>query len=231
MASAAAFPNYNQRKVIRSEINPYDKSTIFSIYPKEIKDNHWTVQPGRFIIPAGNYEKPGILVVGSSSWWREIAENQPLLEIPNSSLQVADAVVKNYCSGLLGCNMTDAMPGIFWVPGEKSLINLKIDSDLQALLELAKKKQDAYWLNVINITDKFWAKTNGNPLSVSDDSRLAAEVMGVKGKDWMINFTMIENVSCPACGTPRKTAFPVCAACKTIVDPVRYKELGLEMAK
>lgn len=231
MALAVPFPTFNQRKVIRSEPNPMDKSTIFSIYPRKVVDNHWTVQPGRFVIEAGSLESPSLLVVGSSSWWREIAENQPLLEIPNSSVTVADAVVNNYCNGLVGCNMKDAMPGLFWVPGNKALIDLKVDPDLMALLELAKKKQHAYWLNLINLTDKFWARTNGNPLCVSDDARLAAEMTGAKNKDWMQNFTLVENTPCPACGTPRKSQFPVCGACHTIIDKERYNELGLQMAK
>jgi hypothetical protein len=75
-----------------------DKTTIVSIYPNEIIETKPTIQPGRFVIPAGSFEKPSITVVGPSSWWREIDMDQPLLEIPVSSVQIADSVIKDYCN-------------------------------------------------------------------------------------------------------------------------------------
>ena len=113
------------KKTIRAPVNPLDKSTIVSIYPKEINERNHTIQPGVFQIPPGSYDRPSILVVSSSSWWREIDEDQPLLEIPVSSIQVADSVVRDYCIGLLGCNMADIMPGIFYIPGEWTVERIK----------------------------------------------------------------------------------------------------------
>src|SRR5690606_5117854 len=120
MSVVGQFPGLEafRRRTIRGPVNPMDKSTIVSIYPKEIDETKCTITPGRFIIPPGSYVRPSTLVVGPSSWWREIDEEQPLLEIPVSSIQLADSVLKDYCNGILGCNMADAMPGLFYVPGE-----------------------------------------------------------------------------------------------------------------
>jgi hypothetical protein len=115
--STNAFAPLNKRTV-RAEVNPLDKCTIVSIFPKEIIERKHTIQPGVFHIPAGSKKNPGIAVVGPSSWWKEIHPDEPLLEMINSSIQVADSVVKDWANGLICCDMNDRMPGIFFVPGE-----------------------------------------------------------------------------------------------------------------
>ena len=98
MSAVGQFPGMTQisaaKRMIKQPVNPMDKSTIVSIYPQEVDEKKVTIQPGRFIIPPGSFEKPSILIVGPSSWWREIDEHQPFLEITCSSVQVAEAVVK-----------------------------------------------------------------------------------------------------------------------------------------
>src|SRR5258708_2992817 len=127
MSVVGGFPGIvaSRRRTIAAPVNPLDKCTIVSIYPREIRETKPTIQPGKFHILAGSIKKPSILIVGPSSWWKEIDEEQPLLEIPNSSIQVADSIVKDYCNGLLGCNMGESMPGIFWVPGAWNLTQVK----------------------------------------------------------------------------------------------------------
>src|SRR6187200_2386767 len=97
------FPGINQvnRRTIRAPVNSLDKSTVVSILPKRIYETKITIQPGVFEIAPGSMEHPSVLVVGASSWWREVDVDQPLLEIPVSSIQVADSIVKDYCNGLL----------------------------------------------------------------------------------------------------------------------------------
>src|SRR5437016_1403626 len=90
----------SNRRLIKSPINPLDKSTVISIYPKEITEEKPTLQPGMFHIEAGSYDKPTILIVGPSVWWKEVDEQQPLLEITISSIQIADSIVKDYAGAL-----------------------------------------------------------------------------------------------------------------------------------
>jgi|SRR6185295_3769413 len=214
-----------RRRTIRAEVNPLDKSTIVSIFPKEIHEIKHTIQPGTFHLSSGSVEKPSLLIVGPSSWWKEIDEEQPLLEIPNSSIQVADSIVKDYCNGLLGCNMSDCMPGIFWIPGSFTLIELK--KSYQHLLDKAKLNQDRYFSALVKLADSLWARTNGNPLVISDDMRMAAKLLNLNTKDWMKDFSMMQQTKCPACGSPRNSEFPVCPTCHAIVDKDRAKELGI----
>lgn len=222
-----AFPGINswKRRTIRGEINPMDKSTIVSVYPKEIDETKHTIQPGRFMVPPGTMENPGILVVGPSSWWREIDEEQPLLEIPVSSIQVADSVVKDYCNGIFACNMQDMMPGLFYVPGCKQTSNGKpltmdtidwIRKEFKGELEKAAARQKKWYLLLVRLADSLWARSNGNPLAISDDMRMAAKELNVQNKDWMKEFQMVDMVRCFACGALKNPLYPVCAACRAI---------------
>lgn len=203
-----------RRRTIRGPVNPMDKSTVVSIYPKEIDEVKHTISPGRFLIPAGSVDKPAVLNVGPSSWWREIDEEQPLLEIPVSSIQVADAIVKDYCNGVLACNMSDSMPGLFYVPGQYDVIGIK--KNFMPDLEKAILFQNNFWRALVKLADALWARSSGNPLAISDDMRLAAKQIGVEEKDWMKDFKMVSMVRCFACGALKNPEYPVCASCRAI---------------
>ena len=219
----------NRRQTVRAPTNPMDKSTVISIYPRQIVEVKPTIQPGKFIIPAGSFEAPGMLAVTSSSWWREIDEEQPLLEIPNSSIQVADSIVKDWCNGLLACNMNDTMPGITYLPGDISRGELKTKF-LHVLVKL-RDNQNRWYQALVKLADTSWAKSNGNPLSISEDMRSAARELNLTNKEWMVDFTQMEMIRCIACGSMRNPAFPICQSCHAIIDKEKAKELGLTFAQ
>jgi len=227
MSVVGSFPGLNEsnRRTIRAPTNPMDKCTIVSIFPKEINEIKHTIQPGRFHINAGSYEAPALLIVGSSSWWREIDENQPLLEIPNSSIQVADSVVKDFCNGLLACNMSDVMPGLFYVNGESNLVEIK--TTYKDKLNNARANQKRWYEALVQMADINWARSNGNPLSVGDDMRLAARELALNSKDWMRNTQSFEMIRCVACGALRNPSYPVCGACHAVIDKDKAEKLGL----
>lgn len=231
MSQIGEFPGLNQtnRRTIRAPINPLDKSTIVSILPKQISERKATIQPGVFEIPPGTYEKPAVLVVGPSSWWREVDENQPLLEIPVSSIQVADSVVKDYCNGLLACNMADQMPGLLYIPGVFTVEKLKTEHT--PLLLKAQAGQKKWFLELIRIADILWSRSNGNPLSISSDARLACKELNIQNKPWLGDIQTAELVRCIACGSLRNQNFPICQTCKAIADPELAKKLGLTFAQ
>src|SRR5688572_12529284 len=85
----------------RSPRNPIDKSTIISIYPKEINEPKYTLQPCNFRIPAGSLDNPGVFVIGTASWWTYSGENRPTIEVPVSSVTMADALIGDFCKGML----------------------------------------------------------------------------------------------------------------------------------
>lgn len=225
-----AFPGLDNpnRRTIRGPVNPLDKTSIVSIYPKQITEVNATIFPGRFTIEAGSYEKPSILLVTPSSWWREIDAEQPLLEIPVSSIQVADSVVNDYSKGLLACDMAESRPGLFIIPGEITSAN--VIKDYKSKLDLAKSRQENFFKTLVKLADVLWARTNGNPLSISDDMRLACNLLNIKDKPWLQNFESIQLTNCPACGFLRNDLFPICSNCKAILNKEQFAKLGLQMS-
>jgi hypothetical protein len=217
------------RRTIRAPVNPMDKSTIVSILPKFIEEKKITIQPGVFCIMPGTFDNPSTLVVGPSSWWREVDAEQPLLEIPVSSIQIADSVVKDYCNGLLACNMADLMPGIFYVPGDWGVEKLK--KEHMPLLQKALQTQRKWYLELVRIADILWARTNGNPLAISDDARLACKELNITQKPWLGDAQVMELVRCVACGSLRNPIFPVCQTCHAVIDAEKAKQLNLTFAK
>lgn len=214
---------------IRTPPNPLDKSTIVSIYPMPIHEKKCTIQPGDFRIPAGSFDKPSLLQVGQSSWWRDIDENQDL-EIPQGSIQVAESIVMDYCKGVLGYEPERMMPGLFYVIGGDWTIE-KLKKEHLPLLLKYKRMQDDWFKELIRVADILWARTNGNPLGVPDQARLGARELGIKDKPWLTDSVNYEKVPCIACGSLRNPAFPICQVCKAIADPVKAKELGLVFAQ
>jgi hypothetical protein len=225
------FPGIQQtnRRTIRAPVNPMDKSTVVSILPKHISERKATIMPGFFEIPPGSYDNPSILVVGPASWWREVDENQPLLEIPVSSIQIADSVVRDYANGLLACNMADQMPGLFYLPGEFTVERLK--KEHSPLLVKAQAGQKKWFLELVRIADILWSRSNGNPLSISDDARLACKELNITSKPWLGDLQTAELVRCVACGALRNQHFPVCQTCKAIADPELAKKLNITFAQ
>jgi len=231
MSVVGEFPGIAQtnRRAIRAEINPMDKSTVVSILPKQITERKPTISPGFFELPAGTFENPSVLVVGTSSWWREIDENQPLLEIPVSSIQIADSIVRDYCNGLLACNLDDMMPGLFYIPGEYTVE--KIKKDHSPLLLRARENQKRWFMELIRIADILWSRSNGNPLAISTDARVACRELNITNKPWLSDIQTAELVRCIACGSLRNGQFPICQTCKAIADPELAKKLNLTFAQ
>jgi hypothetical protein len=204
----------NNRRLIRSVKNPLDKCTIVSIFPKDITETKHTIEPGRFNIPSGTYDSPSVLVVGSSSWWKDIDIDQPMLEIPVSSIQVADSVIRDYCNAILGCNMSDCMPGLFFVLGEHAKVDIKLK--YKEKLAEVNERQNNWYKILVRLADSLWARSNGNPLVICDEMRLAARSLNFNEKPWLKDFFLIEKVPCKACGSLKNPDYPVCQQCKAI---------------
>lgn len=221
-------PDFGRRRTVRGESNPLDKSTVISIFPKEnLTENKWTIQPGEFKIGYGTYNNPFILIVGSSSYWQDINPDMPLVEIPIGSPQVARSIVNDFLNGYLGSDMGDATPGLFWIPGAVTIEELK--NKYKHLLDNAKMKQDNWYKTLVKMADAFWARTGGNPISISDDMRLAAKELGLD-REWIADFKALDMIRCVACGNMRNPSYPVCNHCRTIIDKAAYDKLNLKPA-
>ena len=234
MAGLPAYMSPSSR-VIRMPTNELDKSTIVSLLPKMIEEYKPTIFPGRFIIPAAKKDDFEILVVTSSSWFREMEEGVPHLEIQTGSQNVARSIVEDYSNGLLACDMGDRRPGLFWIPGEydKTTIHTyrerKIGKEFKVLLEEAKQRQRNWFEALVTMADVLWVRSSGNPLSVDDNMKMAAMYLSLE-KPWTKQAQAVAMTNCKACGALVNPSYPVCANCKNVIDVKKAAELGLKFA-
>ena len=209
------FPNLGKRRLIRARKNPQDRCTVVSILAKQPPTEYkYTIWPGKFDIPKGSVEDPGLLVVGGSSWWNDYDIEKDPLEIPVGSIQLAESIIKDYCNGMIGCNMDDAMPGLFYVEGIKS--KLEIKSQYRSSLVRAAEKQREWYKILVRQADSLWARSNGNPLVIMDEMRIAAQELNLNDKPWLKDFKTIEMQPCKFCGFLRNPTYPICPSCKAI---------------
>lgn len=216
--------------------NPMDKTTIVSVYPREIVDIKPTLFPGRFTIPpAGQNDFSLLIISGASYFIPSQIEKQPPTEVQVNSMMLAESILHDSIP-TMNLVTSAARPGVFCIPGEytKHTILAYKHADgrsFQELLETAKNWQQNYWVSVIEEADYFWSKSSGNPKTIPDDARLAAKILGVeKVKPWMNNVVASELTNCKACGEMINPAFPVCKFCHSIIDPEKAKLLNLKFA-
>lgn len=218
---------FNQRVPQRAETNPLDKTTIVSIYPKDIYEYNPAIYPGTLKIKAA---KPGefvTVIIGPSSWWKEMDEGQPPLEITTSSIQMADGYIKVYCQQI-GVEFGTKQPGLFFIPGTPN--KSEIEKTYIKQLEKAEIQQRAFFHELVKMADTMFARTNGNPITISDDARMAANYLGMKDKIWLRDYQTMEKVPCKACGEFLNPAFPVCKHCHAINNNELATKLGIKFA-
>ena len=214
------------RPMIKTVRNPLDKATVVSIYPKPMQDEKWTVFPGKYRIEAGSLADPAILVVDPTSWWRDIDIEQPLIEIPVAANQVAHSFITDYVNGFLAVDMATQMPGLFYINGE--VTKLEVIAKYKNKLQEAKMKQDLWFKALVRLGDSLWARSNGNPLVIWDEMRLAARELGMESLPWMRLDVQAAMTRCFACGSLRNPEFPICPTCKNVdMTHPRAKDIKL----
>ncbi len=216
----------NNKRIIRSEPNEFDKATIVSIYPRDIREKKETIFPGMFHIPAGTVEKPSVVVIGPSSWFRDMGEEMPSIEIPNNAVQVANSVVTDYCNGLIEYDR-EAGPGLFFIPGAWTLKEIK--EKYKSAFDGSIKRQALWFKRLVDLADKGWAETNGSPRAINELMKMAANEIGVKDRDWMRTSIVAEMIKCVACGNLRNPSFPICGTCNRVIDVELAKQRGIEI--
>jgi hypothetical protein len=233
-------------RINRIPRNPMDVCTIVSIYPSPIHDYKPTVFPSHHFIDGAKEGDFNLLVVRGASWFKEMEEGQPILEIPVSSYQVAEAFIRDNVTNSQLAYTPGAGPGLFFVPGEynkKTIVNASTPEikneigvvttpsrNFASLLSEAEARQKRWFMEIVQLADVMWSRTNGNPLTISKDARIAAERLKLT-KPWMQDFQTTDKTSCLACGQLVNPAYPICPNCKAIVNPEKAKELNIVFAK
>lgn len=213
------------RQINRLPKNDLDFCTVVNIFPKEIVEEKLTLEPPTYIIPRGTYKEPGLLKVFSASYWREMQENQPLIEIPVSSVVVAQSLVQDYSNGMIGF-APEQKPGLFFVKGDFN----KTKEEHKIELDKANARQRKWYEFLVNQADKLYAQSNGNPLTIAEDMKLAAQELNITERDWLRTQQTLEMVRCKACDNLNRASVIICPNCKVVLDAERFAKLGLKFA-
>lgn len=211
--------------------NPADKATIVSIFPRDIVEVKYTIFPQRYTIPAAEPNDFSLLVLsGASSYIPSSTERMPPTEVQINSAHLADSILKDYFQSTLLVNNT-RRPGLFWIPGEFDKKTILSYPKFNILLDTARDQQKEWFIASVEEADVLWSRTNGNPRSISDDARLAADLLGLSSqKPWMSNLVASRLDACPACGELINLDYPVCKYCHAVIDKKKADELGLTFA-
>lgn len=241
MSPSMGFPGSNQRKikVPADPENWLDKAVVVSIFPIDIDEKKPTIQPGRFIMPAGSLEKPSVLVVGRSTWWRTADEDQDF-EVANGAIQVANSIVNDYIMGAPEASHHEGIgPGLFWIPGAKYDKYNKVSFEYTykwvveentELIAKADAGQKEWYLRLVNMADALWAMSKGNPLAISSTMKMAARAIGQDDKEWLKNYKEAEKKACFACGMRNNPEAIICMNCRFVLDAKRFEMIKNQFA-
>lgn len=222
------FLNYRVPTPPRMQVSDLDKCAIVSIYPREIRERNHTLEPGTWVIPAGTYQSPSVTVIGPSSWWLQPDPEKQAVEILVPSILVAKSVVDDWARSLVEYKEGEAMPGLFIIPGNLTVEQVK--KDHKSSLDAALARQRQWYANLVSLADNLWSRSNGNPRVIGDDTKFAAQELGLKDKPWLRDFSTIEKTPCIGCGSLLNPAYPVCPVCRVINNQEAASKLNLKFA-
>lgn len=203
-------------------------ATIVSIVPFVIEEDKPGIYPGHFVIPASVDESPQFLHVGESIYHVEVDEDRTVT-VKCPPTEMARSLVEDYVKATLAYDeRLEAQPGIFWMFGKISKMDLMNNNDLLERLETAKRQQYNWFKRLIEMADDDWEKTRQHR-SISDTQRYAAKALK-QDRPWIVSLDSIakqvvdNSASCPVCKSRISTEAIVCPQCKAILKLEEHKK-------
>jgi len=204
-------------------------SSVISLAKTPIREEIPGMQGGIYEIPACENNKPYILIIEDSFYFKpDIDGHQDMVIVP--SYQIAMSVVQMHLSSQLAFKLGQH-PALFAVPHvvvrEDDLKNYK---DKIAEMLAAQK---AWFIALVRMGDDDWQVSHRHNM-ISDTQRMAARELGLE-RPWLETFSTIEELQetkCPFCGTGLLNVdAPICPTCGKIHNPVRLAELEKKLTK
>ena len=201
-------------------------ATIVSIAPCIIKRENPSVVPPEILVPqCFDENKPvfhHVVDVKTIEYIPMQQKGRGGRLNPISGLDYAKSVVEDFINSIIFASRADdAMPGVTVLENHVSAIPEK---DLKVLQE-----QQSRWKNIIiSKTDDMWFKF-GQKKFIMELAVVISKQMNLD-RDWAKKATDNEMKVCPACMTSVHPMASICANCRTIINPERYKKFQSAMA-
>lgn len=162
-------------------------ATIVSVFPFNIVEKKPGLVPPEFHLPAAEKGSFEILHVGLCGTFLFIDSDRGSVKTTEFADTVAESVVRDFITAMLGYEGDHCSPGIFWVPGK--LTKAEIIKDHQEKLERADKGQYNWFVRIVRIADDAWNKGKSHA-QINDMQRYAAKSLDLK-RDWLIEYVSI----------------------------------------
>jgi hypothetical protein len=141
---------------------------------------------------------------------------------PISGLDYARSVVNDFINSIVfASSAEDASPGVIVVENHVAAITGKTLEDMQA-------RQQRWKDIVISKTDDLWNKF-GQRKFIMELAVVISKQMNLD-REWARKASDSEMKICPACMTTIHPMASICANCRTIVNPDRYKKFQLAIS-
>ena len=199
------------------------KTTIISLVPFDIEEQK-PVYPGHFFIPGAKEDDIEILVVENVHCFKYIDMDRGTDKVAIDSEELAKAIVEDYVNSQLAVRPGDNIaPGLFYIPGEHTKIEVK--TKYKDIISSYKKKQVNWFEILVRMADDDWEKTRQHKI-ISGIQRYAARYLNLN-RPWLIEPQMTK---CIACRNTVETEAIICPTCKAILKPEEYKNLQFASA-
>lgn len=158
-------------------------------------------------------------------------EKAPPIRIPTPGEKIAQSIINDIYSSTIAIDfeayedkdgkVVQAVPGYFWIEGKQS--PLTVMSQHSEKVEQATRNMIAWFGRLIKMADDDWKRTRQHK-AISDESRRAADYLGLE-KEWNYNPADPQNnVHCPACQQQVSPLAIVCFQCNYILRKDKYNK-------
>ena len=203
-------------------------STIISLLPFDLCEVKPGLNPNEFTINAMEDDKIGLTIIPNNVFYLINADpladekNVRNVKVPIPSIELAQSIINDYISSLLGVSVPDAVPGLIAVSGNH--IDKK-ETATRFLKEIVtfRSYQNNWFKNLVDIADDSWAKTH-SPLGISDLQRSGAKSLGLK-RDWINPIASELANICPICKSVINVGSLKCTVCNTVLNKIEYDKV------
>ena len=195
------------------------KCTIVSFLPIAIPGEQKPgLYPGSFAIPASDGKEPSLLYVDNSITYVYLDGDRGSLPVRIPAEEVARSIVEDYCKSTPLYENGISSPGLFWVYGELTPIEIfkKHVSECKKAVALQRE----WFIRLVKDADDNWEKFHQLKM-ISSLHRFAADYL-VLERPWNVDAEANKNTKCPACYSVIPAEAALCMYCKAIIDIDRY---------
>ena len=194
------------------------KTTIVSLIPFDLNEEK-PVYPGHFFISGAKENDIEILVVENAIAFKYVDEYRGTDKINIDSEDLARAIVEDYATSQLAVMPSDdIIPGLFFIPGEHTKIEIK--TKYKDIVAEYRAKQVKWFEILVRMADDDWEKTRQHKV-ISGIQRYAARFLNID-RPWLIEPKMEK---CIACRSTVEAEAIICPTCKTVLKPEEFKKL------